>query len=46
MEKSNVSLGEVAPVPFAKVKSFLAGAISGAIAKTCVAPFDRLELVI
>lgn len=28
-------------VPFAALKSFMAGAISGAIAKTAVAPFDR-----
>lgn len=28
-------------VPYAAAKSFTAGAISGAIAKTAVAPFDR-----
>lgn len=29
------------PVPHAALKSFAAGAISGAVAKTAVAPFDR-----
>lgn len=32
---------EMKPVPYASLKSFSAGAISGAIAKTVVAPFDR-----
>lgn len=42
---SSHTSSESPQVPYAGLKSFLSGAISGAIAKTAVAPFDRTKIL-
>lgn len=41
MAKMHGEPADLPTVPYASIKSFAAGAISGAISKTAVAPFDR-----